>query len=461
MKFCQRDDELKVLRRELELSLRSSRLAVISGRRGVGKTSLVLKACEESGRPVLYFFCTGKYSEEELARLWLKEVSAAFGLDGNIVPCRLSFAGIIRFVMAQTRKKPCVMILDECQELESAAPAIWADLQEVWDLEKDVSLLQLIMIGSHTSAMRRIFDDAGEPLFGRQDLSLRLVPFAPRQLKAIFLSQHPSGTPDDLLTLYAVTGGMPGYVAFLADAGALTRDAIVRMVFSEAGIFLRSDARRLLSEDLHLESAVYDRILRAMAHGAERWTEITDALHGQNIAGSMDRLEKRHGLVRKVRPLFSESHRGVRYVISDPYLRFWFRFVEPAPLQALAERKCWQALKAMCLSALDDFTELTLKDWYRRIYSSGPWTMTGCWQDRQGGNAIDLIALNRLNLGFEVAEIRRDPAKISLAALELKANGFRRTAGKSLKGFAPPKLRGLSLEDLFSDSDAAVSGASR
>lgn len=129
MKFYGRDQEIAALTNELRLAETSSRLAVITGRRRVGKTRLILKVAEESGRPMLYFLCRRRYAEAELAQIWLDEVRETFGLSEEDGPRRLKLAEIVRFVMKLSREKPCVMILDECQELDYAAPAFWADLQ--------------------------------------------------------------------------------------------------------------------------------------------------------------------------------------------------------------------------------------------------------------------------------------------------------------------------------------------
>lgn len=143
---------------------------------------------------------------------------------------------------------------------------------------------------------------------------------------------------------------------------------MVNLIFSESGNFLRTDGAMLLANVFRVESAIYERILRAVANGATKWNEIEDQFGGKNIAGYMDRLEKRYGLLRKYNPMFSESTRGVRYGISDPYFRFWFRFIEPAQYQSLAARGNWEALRAICLDALNQYTGRTLKDWYHDLF---------------------------------------------------------------------------------------------
>ena len=59
MKFYNREEELKVLREVQEQSFNDhSRFTVVTGRRRVGKTKLILKSCEE--QPTVYLFVARK-----------------------------------------------------------------------------------------------------------------------------------------------------------------------------------------------------------------------------------------------------------------------------------------------------------------------------------------------------------------------------------------------------------------
>ncbi len=452
MQFYGQAHEVEALNLELRLSERYSRLAVITGRRGSGKTALVLKTVAGCGRPTLYFLCRRQYAQEELARLWMSEIRTTFGLREDDGPRRLTLANVIKFVMTLSRECPAIMILEDCQELDHVAPTFWGDLQGVWDLGKDDSRLLLVMIGSPVAAIHAIFADAGEPLFGRLDLLMTVRPFSPVVLREVFLDSNPKGTPDDLLTLYAVTGGTARHVSHLAQNAPLTRTGIVNHIFSEDGDFLRAEGDALLARDFRTQSPTCERILRALARGTATRTDIVDQLQGADIATDMDRLEKRFRLVRKVEPLFSRHPGVIRHEITDPYFRFWFRFIEPAQYQSLAERGNWEALRSICMNALDQYTERTLKDWYRNLFGGNPhWTQTGRWWDRKGANEIDLIAMNELTNAFMIFEIKRNADKIKHDVLALKAKAFLEACRPALKKYPEPLIRGLSLDTLLHD----------
>ena len=54
MKFFDREEEIRILRKIRDNAENNAQFTVITGRRRIGKTSLVLKAYED--KPILYFF---------------------------------------------------------------------------------------------------------------------------------------------------------------------------------------------------------------------------------------------------------------------------------------------------------------------------------------------------------------------------------------------------------------------
>ena len=68
--------------------------------------------------------------------------------------------------------------------------------------------LNLIISGSVFTLMKKIFEDYEEPLFGRADEKLTLQPFKTDVLKEILYDFNPDYTPEDLLALFSITGGV-------------------------------------------------------------------------------------------------------------------------------------------------------------------------------------------------------------------------------------------------------------
>ena len=96
MKFYNRETETAKLREIRTLSYEDhSRMTVLTGRRRIGKTSLILRAMEDE--PLVYLF-VGRKNEASLCAGYCKEIAAKLGL---FVPPMTSFQDVFTFLMQQ------------------------------------------------------------------------------------------------------------------------------------------------------------------------------------------------------------------------------------------------------------------------------------------------------------------------------------------------------------------------
>ena len=147
-------------------------MTVITGRRRIGKTQLLLKAT--TGQPTLYFFVARK-SESFLCQDFVQEINDKLGVPilGNVH----RFSDLFRYLMEFSKKTPFNLIIDEFQEFYNVAPAVYSDIQHYWDIHKDQSKINLLLSGSVHSLMHKIFQHSKEPLFGRATGLLKVKPF--------------------------------------------------------------------------------------------------------------------------------------------------------------------------------------------------------------------------------------------------------------------------------------------
>lgn len=115
MKFYGRKEELQTLSSQIPLLENCSRLVVVTGRRRVGKTTLITKFAKESSTPFLYFFIQRCYSEAELVKSCLKQIRNILNLDG-FLPDLSKFSEVVQYVMQLSKTNPLILIIDECQE---------------------------------------------------------------------------------------------------------------------------------------------------------------------------------------------------------------------------------------------------------------------------------------------------------------------------------------------------------
>ena len=188
-----------------------SKLTVLTGRRRIGKTSLILNALKQE--TIVYLFVSRK-SEADLCNGFCGEIEKQLTV---FVPKMDSFTAVFRFLLEQGKNQKFTLVIDEFQEFINIDESIYSDIQNYWDQYRVATHVNFIVSGSIYSLMTKIFQDKKEPLFGRADAMIKLTPFTTSVLKEIMKDYKPDYTNDELLALYTYTGGVPKYVELLVD----------------------------------------------------------------------------------------------------------------------------------------------------------------------------------------------------------------------------------------------------
>ena len=156
----------------------------------------------------------------------------------------------------------------------------------------------------------------------------RSCEFAPLQLGWIVDALAPA-TSRDAIEAFALWGGVPRYWELAADYADNSR-AFRSLVLSPLGP-LFEEPRRILLDDLR-DTAQASSILSLVGAGCSRPSEIAGRLGKptSSMARPLQRLLEMD-LVRREAPFGEPGRRTKRtlYRIADPFLRTWFRFVEP------------------------------------------------------------------------------------------------------------------------------------
>ena len=439
MQFVGREREIARLREIREQSRRSACFTVVTGRRRIGKTALLVHAHADA--PMLYFFVS-RQPERELCEAFRAEIEEK--LDVPVGGAFDRFEDVFDFVMRLARDRQVSLVIDEFQEFLRVNPAVYGQMQRIWDLRHEEARIDLTVCGSVHSLMDRLFRDRKEPLFGRQTSFIELRPFSTATVKSALLAANPAAGADDLLALWALTGGVAKYMSVLLDEGAVTRDAMLSAALRPDSIFL-SDGKAQLVEAFGKDYGVYFAILAAIARGRTDRGRIEQSA-GREVGGYLTRLENEHRLVSVRRPMFATSgNKGVRYALDDEFLRFWFRFVHTHAY--MLEIGAFDALSTVVRRDWGIFTGLALERWFRsKLAESGQWTRVGAWWDRKGENEIDIVAENELENRAVFFEVKRDIRRFDEMALRRKADAFLAATG-AFKGHAL-EYRTLSLADM-------------
>lgn len=437
MRFYNREEELEILAKNREQSANQSVMTTLIGRRRTGKTSLLLKSVEGTRHLYLY---VSKDNEQMLCKKFQEQATATLGIQ--IFGQTSSFGELFEQLMRYGIDNNYTLIIDEFQNFLSINKSIPSSIQDVWDRYKDRARVNLILCGSIYSMMKRIFENGDEPLYGRRDSNMRLLPFSISTLKQILADHNPNYVAEDLLCLYMLTGGVAKYVALLMDAKATTKDKMLRCALAPDSPFL-SEGTELLVSEFGRDYGTYFSILQLIAGGMTTQSEI-DSIIGKNTGAYLNNLHVDYTFISKNTPILSKpGARNIKWQIDDPFLRFWFRFVYP--YQGLIESNRTELLVQYVSDNYAQYTGKTLERlFHERMWQSGQYTRIGNWWDKKGEQEIDMVALNEFDKTCVIAEIKRNPKKLSLSNLETKAA----TISSEIKEYSI-KYQLLSLEDIL------------
>ena len=413
MRFYNREEELNILKKNRAMSEKGSVFTVITGRRRIGKTALIEES-EKEGK-MLYVFVQ-RVNEAVLCQHFVNNAKRDLGIE---LTDSGKFHDIFRQLMAYGENNNYTLVIDEFQELEKINKSIMSSIQELWDRYKRRTKVNMIVCGSVHSMMVKIFQNNKEPLFGRATSSFNVGPFGPSIVKTILKEHNPDYEPDDLLFLYAVTGGVPKYIELLMDEGATTFDKMLDRICSMDSLFL-TEGKNLLISEFGTDYMTYFSILHLIANGMNTQGEINNAI-GKDCGAYLETLENKYGIIRKSRPVFSkENSRGIRWRISDNYLRFYFRFINSNI--SSVELKRYGFLKGEIRSGYKDYSGKVLEDYFiQKIAEEENFTDIGSYWDRKGENEIDIITIDDRNKKVTFTEVKRNPKKGNISDLKRKA----------------------------------------
>ncbi len=379
MFFINRLEELSRLNR-LALSEEGG-LAVVYGRRRVGKTRLLLEWAERHDG---LYTVADQSTPDQQRRYFAEAVAQRLGNFAEVEyrDWRSLFSRLAREAKLAGWRGP--LILDELPYLALASPELPSVLQRWIDHEARDARLTVAIAGSSQRMMQGLVLAGNAPLYGRAREILDLQPLSPRHLPEAF----PSGNASSWIDLYTAWGGIPRYWELAQGAGREVVDQIETLALDPLGALHREPDRLLLEE---VPSALEVRpLLEAIGAGAHRVSEIAGRLGrpATSMARPLERLLGL-GLIRREAP-FGASENGSKravYKIADPFTRLWFRVVAPyraqlasgspaARRQRLA--RFWDALRS---EAWEDLCRVLLPraSEERPVGALGPWGPAARW----------------------------------------------------------------------------------
>jgi AAA+ ATPase superfamily predicted ATPase len=226
---------------------------------------------------------------------------------------------------------PVIVVLDEFPWMTETSPTLEGELQIAWDRTLEKLPVLLILIGSDVAMMKRL-GEHDRPLFGR----LRELVVGP--LNPAEIAEPLGSSAFETFNAYLITGGYPRLVADLATAG-LKPETYVRKQLQDPYSPLVSTARFTLEAEFPDPTAA-SQVLSAIGSSDRANPGYTDVL--STISDASERKAAETALTRSLNLLQHTKHlveleipawsapksKLRRYRVADPYLRFWFRYIE-------------------------------------------------------------------------------------------------------------------------------------
>ena len=293
-------------------------MAVLYGRRRCGKSRLLQETLPPAR--TIYYVADDREAVMQRAALAAEIGRLVPGFGHVVYP---EWDAELDRLWREARPRT-ILVLDEFPALATAAPELPSLLQKRLDA-RSAAGIHVVIAGSSQRMMHGLVLDRSAPLFGRAREILKIEP-----LPAGFIREALRlGDAASAVESYAVWGGVPRYWELAADYPSLD-EALRSLVLSPRGV-LHDEPRSLLRDDLR-DPTQAASVLALVGRGCHRLSEIAARL--EKPATSLGRPLQRLlnlGLVRRDLPFgttLKDSKRTL-YVIEDPFLRFWFRFVDP------------------------------------------------------------------------------------------------------------------------------------
>lgn len=322
--FIDRQQELAFLNSLLERRHPGpAQMILMYGRRRVGKTSLLRNWSAQAGIPATYWS-----AEKEPAALQRRKLYATLlGMKASQAPVFESWVDVWDATAELIGNQRRILILDELPYAAEADPAMLSALQHAWDQHFKDSNLILVLCGSQVHVMETLMSRQS-PLFGRMTGQWYLQPLSFASLREFL----PTWSAEERVAGYAMVGGVPAYLEWLDPERSLTQN--IRDVMLAPGSMFVAEPTFLLYDEVR-EPNVYLAVVKAIGQGAHTLNDISQAslIDKAHLSAYLARLQELH-LVERRLPVtiptnqLYKSRQG-RYHLSDPYFRFYFRFLAP------------------------------------------------------------------------------------------------------------------------------------
>lgn len=421
--FYGRQNELQTL--EAILNRHRWFFVRLSGRRRIGKTTLIQRAMQARDGRVFYVQIPDSGPAGALSAV--QDAYEIFSIDRNRFPGPTTLVQFANTVGALARDG-YVIALDEFQYFHRKhLHEFTSHLQAVVDdLSRDAAQIRggLFVLGSVQTEMDALLENRAAPLYNRTTDSIEVDHLDIASVLEI-LRVHADPSPERLLLLWNLFEGVPKFYRDCFEQGALGlgRADVLRRMFFQSSAPLRTEADNWF---LHELRGRYDVVLKFVArnpgcsHGEiEEHVRQVSPETIEQVGGYLQGLTEKFKMIERRLPIFAKKkERKGRYYIRDNFLRCWLGALASAvaainfrPIDDLV-RQADQRLQEAEGHGLERLVAEIYEERSRKRLPGFELThrVEGYWDSKD--TEIDLVVVNDDRALIRFASCKRNSSKI-------------------------------------------------
>ncbi len=293
-------------------------MAVIYGRRRIGKTTLINEFCKN--KKTIFFAALEMNKQQNLSTLSRAILETDHSVNNKALTFS-NFEAALQEINDRAKTEKIVFVIDEYPYLAKADPSFSSLLQHYIDRKFKNSNLMLILCGSSMSFMENQVLGYKSPLYGRRSGQFKIEPFDYYETSLWFKNY----SPEDKALVYGITGGIPMYLEQFNEEKTIKQN-LLSTIFDKNG-YLFEEPSSLIKQEMR-EPATYNAIIAAIADGKSKLSEITSTvgldsgLCSRYLVNLIDL-----GIIIKDTPVTNRKSKRPIYLIDDAFFNFWYKFV--------------------------------------------------------------------------------------------------------------------------------------
>ena len=346
--FIGREQELKKLNQMYEST--KLEVAIIYGRRRVGKTTLITEFCKD--KKTVFFAAQENSADQNLETFSNAIYEIDKGSSANILFRSFGDAFTRLAEIASTER--LIVVIDEYPYLAGAEKGISSLLQNYLDHQFKGTKLFLILCGSSMSFMEKQVLGYQSPLYGRRTAQFKILPFDYLDTGKWF----PDYSFEEKAIMYGITGGIPLYLEQFSPTSDI-RENLLENVFNKNAL-LFEEPSNLFKQELR-EPSSYNAIITAIASGKTRLSEIatTVGMESGLCSKYLSNLITL-GIIKRETPITDPGGKRSIYLVDDQFFRFWFTFV-PKNMSSILSGRIEDNYTVSVENRLSDYMGLTFE----------------------------------------------------------------------------------------------------